>query len=68
MAINGLHYQVKKKVLNHHILQLAQLANKVKQIENLNSHKLSGKKMIRKEKVSYIKVNDSFESDSSSDE
>jgi hypothetical protein len=66
MAINGLHYQVKKKVLNHHILQLAQLADKVRPVENLNSDKLSGKKMIRKEKVAYINVNDYFESDSSS--
>ena len=67
MVVNGLGYHVKKKVLNHHVLDMTQLANRVRPVENSYSKKLFGKKLVRKEKVYHIDVNDSFESNSFSD-
>jgi hypothetical protein len=39
MAVRGLDYQVKKKVLNHHIIDMAQLADRVRRVENLYAEK-----------------------------
>ena len=55
MAINGLDYDVRKKLVNQQFLDLSQLADKVRQIEQLRREKerLRRKNSIRKEKVTY---------------
>ena len=62
MAVKGLDYPVKKKVLDHHIVDMAQLADRVRQIEGLYAEKANNnKKSVKHPKIAYIGANESVE-------
>ena len=62
MVVRGLDYLTKKKVLDHHIVDMAQLADRVRQVENLYAEKMSNKKMYKPHKIAYVDISKSLES------
>ena len=68
MAVKGLDYQVKKKILDHHIVDMAQLADRVRQIESLYAEKMVNRRVIRNQKIAYIDANEPVEFDMDDEE
>ena len=62
MAVRGLDYQTKKKVLDHHIVDMAQLADRVRQVENLYAEKMNNKRIYKPHKIAYVDTFKSLES------
>ena len=54
IVINGLNYSIRKKLVNQQFLDMAQLAKRVRQIEQLRAEKEIIKKRIGKERVAYL--------------
>ena len=54
MVINGLEQNIRKKLVNQQFLDLAQLFDRVRQIESLRVEKEYIKKGVRKERVVYV--------------
>ena len=56
MATSGLDYHIRKKLVNQHIVDLAQLGERVRQIEQLRSEKnqKNNKKFVRREKINCV--------------
>ena len=66
VAINGLDYDVRKKLVNQQFLDLSQLVDKVRQVEQLRREKewIRRKNSIRKEKVAFVNYVESDEEES----
>ena len=54
IVINGLNYSIRKKLVNQQSLDMAQLAKRVTQIEQLRAEKEIIKKRIGEERVAYL--------------
>ena len=68
IVINGLDYNIRKRLINQEFLDLAQVADKVRQIEKLKMEeerieREKFRKAIRKEKIAFIEMNKEEEHD-----
>src|SRR3954471_15339371 len=66
MAAGGLDYSIRKKLDTRHLRDMAQLADRVRQLERLKSEKARASKYHKKEKIAYVTTNE-FDSDSDSE-
>jgi len=58
MAAGGLDYSIRKKLDSHYLRGMAQLVDRVRQVERLRDEKARTHKFIR-EKIAYIDANES---------
>ncbi|XP_050878292.1 uncharacterized protein LOC127082107 [Lathyrus oleraceus] len=58
MAAGGLDYSIRKKLDTQHLRDMAQLADRVRQVERLKSEKARANKNYKKERVSYVEFED----------
>ena len=54
MAAGGLEYSVRKKLDTQYLRDMAQLADRVRQVERLNAEKARTNRFPKKEKVAYV--------------
>ena len=59
MAAGGLDYSIRKKLDTQYLRDMAQLADRVRQLERLKAEKARNSKFHKKEKVAYVETNDS---------
>jgi hypothetical protein len=59
MAAGGLDYSVRKKLDTQYLRDMAQLADKVRQVERLKAEKARTNRFPKKEKVAYLDAGDS---------
>ncbi|KAH1237870.1 hypothetical protein GmHk_08G022674 [Glycine max] len=59
MAAGGLDYSIRKKLDTQFLRDMAQLADRVRQLERLKAEKARNSKFHKKEKVAYVETNDS---------
>jgi len=59
MAAGGLDYSIRKKLDTQYLRDMAQLADRVRQVERLKAEKERASKYGKKEKVAYVDTNDS---------
>ncbi|KAK2450508.1 hypothetical protein QL285_009621 [Trifolium repens] len=59
MAAGGLDYSIRKKLDTQHLRDIAQLADRVRQVERLRAEKVRNSKFHKKEKVAYIETYES---------
>ncbi|KAK2382413.1 hypothetical protein QL285_069949 [Trifolium repens] len=59
MAAGGLDYSIRKKLDTQYLRDMAQLADRVRQVERLKAEKARNSKYHKKEKVAYVETNDS---------
>ncbi|KAK2444838.1 hypothetical protein QL285_015833 [Trifolium repens] len=59
MAAGGLEYSIRKKLDTQHLRDMAQLADRVRQVERLRAEKVRNSKFHKKEKVAYIETYES---------
>ncbi|WJX12400.1 hypothetical protein P8452_02908 [Trifolium repens] len=59
MAAGGLDYSIRKKLDTQHLRDMAQLADRVRQVERLRAEKARNSKFHKKEKVAYIETYES---------
>ncbi|KAK2415615.1 hypothetical protein QL285_038080 [Trifolium repens] len=59
MAAGGLDYSIRKKLDTQHLRDMAQLADRVRQVERLRAEKARNSKYHKKEKVAYVETHDS---------
>ncbi|WJX39866.1 hypothetical protein P8452_27373 [Trifolium repens] len=59
MAAGGLDYSIRKKLDTQHLRDMAQLADRVRQVERLKAEKARNSKYHKKEKVAYVETQDS---------
>ena len=62
MAAGGLDYSIRKKLDTQYLRDMAQLADRVRQVERLKAEKTKTGKYHKKEKVSYVAA-DEYSSD-----
>src|SRR3954464_1024426 len=58
MAAGGLDYSIRKKLDTQYLRDMAQLADRVRQVERLKAEKAKVNKSYKKERISYVKVED----------
>jgi hypothetical protein len=58
MAAGGLDYSIRKKLDTQYLRDMAQLADKVRQVERLKAEKARANKNYKKERVAYVEVED----------
>jgi len=58
MAAGGLDYSIRKKLDTQYLRDMAQLANRVRQVERLKAEKARTSKFSKKEKVAYVDTDD----------
>ncbi|XP_058758287.1 uncharacterized protein LOC131631508 [Vicia villosa] len=58
MAVGGLDYSIRKKLDTQYLRDMAQLADRVRQVERLKAEKARANKSYKKERVAYIEVED----------
>ncbi|XP_050877490.1 uncharacterized protein LOC127081262 [Lathyrus oleraceus] len=58
MATGGLDYSIRKKLDTQHLRDMAQLADRVRQVEHLKSEKARANKNYKKERVAYVEFED----------
>ncbi|XP_050895399.1 uncharacterized protein LOC127102024 [Lathyrus oleraceus] len=58
MAAGGLNYSIRKKLDTQHLRDMAQLADRVRQVERLKSEKARANKNYKKERVAYVEFED----------
>jgi hypothetical protein len=58
MATGGLDYSIQKKLDTQYLRDMAQLADRVRQVERLKAEKATTSKFSKKEKVAYVDTND----------
>src|SRR3954470_15247888 len=58
MAAGGLDYSIRKKLDTQYLRDMAQLANRVRQVERLKAEKARASKSYKKERVAYVEAND----------
>lgn len=61
MGANGLDYSTRKKLNTQNLKVMAQLADKVRQVERLKAEKARANRHRSKEKIAYIKVDENGE-------
>ena len=61
MVINGLENNIRKKLVSKQFLDLTQLFDRVRQIENLRMEKENIRKGVKKERITYIDYPNSVE-------
>src|SRR4051812_34262749 len=66
MAAGGLDYSLRKKLDTQHLRDMAQLADRVRQVERLKAEKARVSKYHKKEKIAYVTTN-KFDSNSDSE-
>ncbi|KAK2422828.1 hypothetical protein QL285_033329 [Trifolium repens] len=59
MAAGGLDYSIRKKLDTQHLRDMAQLADRVRQVERLRAEKARNSKYHKNEKVAYVETHDS---------
>ncbi|KAK2422316.1 hypothetical protein QL285_032860 [Trifolium repens] len=59
MTAGGLDYSIRKKLDTQHLRDMAQLADRVRQVERLKAEKARNSKYHKKEKVAYVETHDS---------
>jgi len=59
MAVGGLDYFVQKKLDTQYVRDMAQLADRVRQVERLKAEKARTNRFPKREKVAYVDVGDS---------
>jgi len=59
MAVGGLDYSVRKKLDTQHLRDMAQLADRVCQVERLKAEKARTIRHVKKEKIAYVDTYDS---------
>ena len=57
MASRGLDFSIRKKLDPHYLRDMAQLADRVRQVERLKAEKARANKSHRKERVAYVEAN-----------
>ncbi|XP_050909277.1 uncharacterized protein LOC127123059 [Lathyrus oleraceus] len=58
MAAGGLDYSIRKKLDTQYLRDMAQLADRVRQVERLKAEKAKANKNYKKERVAYVEVED----------
>ncbi|XP_050915883.1 uncharacterized protein LOC127130976 [Lathyrus oleraceus] len=58
MAVGGLDYSIRKKLDTQHLRDMAQLADRVRQVERLKSEKARANKNYKIERVAYVEFED----------
>lgn len=58
MAPGGLDYSIRKKLNTQYLRDMAQLSDMVRQVEHLKAEKAISSKYQKKEKVSYVEINE----------
>ena len=58
MAAGGLDYSIKKKLDTQYLRDMAQLADRVRQVERLKAEKAKATKTHRRERVAYVEMDD----------
>jgi len=58
MAARGLDYSIRKKLDTQHLRDMAQLTDRVRQVERLKVEKAITHKYYKREKVAYVETND----------
>ncbi|XP_058746464.1 uncharacterized protein LOC131619378 [Vicia villosa] len=58
MAARGLDYSIRKKLDTQYLRDMAQLADRVRQVERLKAEKARANKSNKKERVTYVEVNE----------
>ena len=56
MDVGGLDYSIRKKLDTHHLRDMAQLADRVRQVERLKVEKARASKNHKKERIAYIEA------------
>ncbi|XP_058741809.1 uncharacterized protein LOC131614204 [Vicia villosa] len=58
MTVGGLDYSIRKKLDTQYLRDMAQLADRVRQVERLKAEKARANKSYKKERVTYVKVDE----------
>src|ERR1044072_8862457 len=58
MAAGGLEYSIRKKINTQYLRDMAQLADRIRQVERLKVEKFRFKKSLKKDKVAYVETRD----------
>ncbi|XP_058784624.1 uncharacterized protein LOC131659452 [Vicia villosa] len=58
MAVGGLDYSIRKKLDTQYLRDMAQLADRVRQVERLKAEKVRANKSYKKERVTYVEVDE----------
>jgi len=59
MAVGGIDYSTKKKLDTQHLRDMAELADRVRHVERIKAEKARTQKLHKREKIAYIRSNES---------